>query len=187
MKSPKQILEDDKAPVTALLWLISKKYGNECYTWEPPVLKAELQEDYDCEISDLQSDKIQAGILLLTTDMYETNIKVFETVNYLLNFQPDNLDEFNPLEAEELICGLTEAYLIRAENLRFSPEICVYAGQIFHEYGMHRPPTLFSQAIMQEREGNDDEKNEALQEIFDEKIRTVTEYVKKCTSSTKQS
>lgn len=181
MKKPKEILEDDKAPVTALIYLVTKEYGKECYAWEPAVLKAELQEDYDCTLSDLQSDKIQAGLLLLTTDMYETNIKLFETINYLLNNQPDNIDEFNPLEAEELICGLTEAYLIRSEKLTFSPEICVYAGQIFYEYGMHCPPKLFSQAIMQEREGNDDDKNEALQEIFDEKIKSVEEYMKQCT------
>lgn len=181
MKKPKEILEDDKAPVTVLMWLIAKKYGSECHIWEPEVLKAELQEDYSCTISDLQSDKIQAGILVLITGLYETSIKVFETVNYLLNNQPDNLDEFNPLEAEELICGLTEAYLIRSEKLTFSPEICVYAGQIFYEYGFHKPPTLFPQAIMQEREGNDDEKNQALQEIFDEKIRATKEYLEKCT------
>ena len=129
---PKQILEDDKAPAAALLWLVTDKYGKECYEWEAPVLKLELQTDFKCTLSDLQSDKIQAAILILTTDMYESNIKVFETVNYLLNHQPDNLDEFNPLEAEELVCGLTEAYLIRSEKLEFSPEVRVYAGQIFH-------------------------------------------------------
>jgi hypothetical protein len=35
---------------------------------------------------------------------------------------------------------------------------------------------------MDEREGDDTDKNEALQEIFDEKIRKTTEYVEKCTN-----
>jgi hypothetical protein len=146
------------------------------YFW-PMVLRTELQEDFECEISDLQSDKIQAGITILTTDLYENDVAVFETLNYLINHQPDNLDELNPLEAEELICGLTEAYLIRGEELNFSPEVRVYSGIIFQDYGMHKPPTLFPKALMQEREGSDDEKNEALQELFDEKLRITKEYL----------
>ena len=128
-------------------------------------------------VSDLQSDKIQAGIVLLTTEIYESNISVFETINYLLNNQPDNIEELNPLEAEELIYGLTEAYLIKGEKINFSPEVRVYAGQIFHDYGMHKPPVLFPEAIMNEREGDDTSKNEALQELFDEKIKTLKEYL----------
>lgn len=178
MKSAKQILEDEKAPASALLYLAVKEYGSECFAWEPATLKAELQQDYACEITDLQSDKLQAAITVLTTDVYETNIKVFETINYLFNHQPDNLDELNPLEAEELIIGLTEAYTIKAEPMNFSPEVRVYAGQVFHEYGMHKPPKLFPQAIMQEREGNDDDKNEAIQEIFAAKIELIEKYFK---------
>lgn len=184
MKTHKEIIADDKAPVIALIWLITTLYGSECYSWEPEVLKAELQSDLDCEITDLQSDKIQAGITLLTTDQYETNILVFETINYLINNQHDDLDELNPLEAEELICGLTEAYLIKHEEIKFSPEIRVYAGQIFFDYGMHKPPVLFPLAIMNEREGNDDSKNAALQEIFNEKLKKTEEYMKQCTQKT---
>lgn len=181
MKTQKEILIDEKAPVVALLWLITKEYGKECYGWEPAVLRSELQEDFNCEITDLQSDKIQAGITILTTELYETNVSVFETLNYLLNHQPDELDVLNPLEAEELICGLTEAYLIRGENLDFSPEVRVYAGLIFYNYGMHHPPKLFPSAIMNERDGDDTDKNEALQELFDEKIKITKDYLAKCT------
>jgi hypothetical protein len=175
--SPKQILEDEKAPALVLLALVTKKYGKECYEWEPLVLKAELQEDFNCKISDLQSDKIQAAITLLISDVYEANINVFETFNYLFNHQPDELEELNPLEAEELICGMTEAYLIRSEKIDFCAEIRVYAGQIFYDYGMHKPPELFPDVIMKETEGDDSEKNEALKEIFEAKIKSIKEYL----------
>jgi hypothetical protein len=181
MKTIKKILEDESAPATALLAIVVKEYGNECFDWDPTLLKAELQRDHDCEISDLQSDKLQAAITILTTDMYESNIAVFESLNYLLNHQHAHLDELNPLEAEELICGLTEAYVIKGEKMEFSPEVRVYAGIVFHDYGMHKPPTLFPQAIMQERDGDDTNKNEALEEIFNEKIKVTEEYLKQCT------
>jgi hypothetical protein len=179
-KTIKEIFEDEKAPVTALIYLVTEVYGAESYEWAPEVLKLEIKQDYGVELSDLQSDKIQGGITLLTTDQYENSIYVFETINYLFNNQLDYLDEINPLEAEELICGLTEAYLIRGEELDFSPEVRVYAGAIFHAYGLHKPPNLFPRAIMSEREGDDTEKNEALQEIFDEKIKITERYVNAC-------
>lgn len=180
MKSPKTILEDQKAPATALLALVTKAYGSEAYEWDPMTLKVELQTDYKCEITDLQSDKIQAAITILTTDQYEQNIVVFEALNHLLNHQETDLDEMDPLEAEELIIGLTEAYMIKAEEMDFSPEVRAYAGVVFYSYGMHQPPTLFPQALMRNFEGNDDEKNEALQEIFDEKLKLVLNYIKQC-------
>lgn len=178
MKTVKEIFLDEKAPVIALIAAVTKEYSSDCYEWEPMVLKAELQEDHDCEISDLQSDKIQAGITLLTTDHYENNIVMFENINHFINNQHDSIDEFNPLEAEELVVGLTEAYLVKGEEMHFSPEVRVYAGYIFREYGFHKPPTLFPQAIMEERDGDDTEKNAALQELFDEKIRITKEYLK---------
>lgn len=180
-KAIKEIFDDEKAPVTALLYLVTKTYGAEAYEWSPEILKDEIKQDYDSNLSDLQSDKIQAGITLLTTDQYENSISAFETINYLLNNQLDYFDELNPLEAEELVCGLTEAYLIRGEELNFSPEVRVYAGAVFHSYGLHKPPTLFPQAIMNEREGDDSDKNGALQEIFDEKIAITEKYVRECT------
>ena len=91
MKNKKQILKDEKAPVLVLLSLVTKEYGKECYDWDPLVLKAELQEDFDLELSDLQSDKIQAGITILTTDQYETNVPVFETLNYLSKEKENNV------------------------------------------------------------------------------------------------
>jgi hypothetical protein len=177
MKTPKEILEDNKAPAAVLLLVATSEYGPDCYEWDPLVLKAQLQEDFDCVMSDLQSDKLQAAIVVLVSDNYERNIQTFETVNYLFNHYHDSMDEFNPLEPEELILGLTEAYLIRGEEIKFSPEVRVYAGLIFKDYGMHRPPELFPQAIMEEKDGDDTAKNEALQQIFDTKIKVIEKYI----------
>ena len=90
------------------------------------------------------------------------------------------MDEMDPLEAEELILGMTEAYMIKAEEMNFSPEVRVYAGVVFYNYGMHKAPKLFPQAIMNNFDGDDDEKNAALQELFDEKVKTVNNYLEQC-------
>jgi len=185
MKTDKQILKDENAPVSALLSVVIKNYGTECFEWESIILRNEIENDFDFELTDLQSDKIQAGITVLTTDMYESDIRTFEVCTRLFTSTAQDFEDFDPLEAEELISGLTEVMLLKMENLNFTSSVNAYAGEVFFEYGFCRAPKLFPTAIMPEGKPvvcDDLEKNEALQEIFDEKIKIVKDYLDKMTS-----
>jgi hypothetical protein len=182
MKTDIQILKDEMAPISALLHVVVKNYGTECFMWESLLLRNELESDFNLDITDLQSDKLQAGITILTTDMYESDIRTFEVCSNLLNHSLHNFEDFEPLEAEELIAALTEVMLLKMENLEFSAAVNVYAGEIFYNYGFCKPPKLFPTAIIRESKStvcDDAEKNEALQEIFDEKIKAVKSYLDK--------
>lgn len=180
MKSDQQILKDSSAPISALMYVVVKNYKSECFDWEPQVLRDELEKDFDIELTEQQSDKIQAGITVLTTDMYESDIRTFEVCSRLFGGSSQDFEDFEPLEAEELVVGLTEVLLLKMEKLDFSQQVRAYAGQIFYNYGFCNPPKLFADAIMPEGTPTvceDVEKNEALQELFDEKIATVKSYM----------
>jgi L-arabinose isomerase len=182
MKYHREILKDQTAPVTALLHVVAMDFGSEAFDWEPQILRHELDEKYEMSISDLQSDKIQAGITILTTNMYETDIRTFEVVNSLLNHTHQDFEDFEPLEAEELVSGLTEALTILMEPLEYSDSVRVYAGKVFHDYGFHQAPELMPEALMPEgypKEGSDSEKNAALNEIFQAKAKAIETYMKK--------
>lgn len=145
-KLPLGILRDEKAPAIALLALVTNKYGTECYEWEPQILKSELENDFSIKLSDLQSDKIQAAIVVLTTELYEDQYEVFETCSHLLNNQEDTFEDVTPLEAEEIISALAHAQLIlegQEDRLNFSDEVNAYVGHIFYEYGFCTSPKLF--------------------------------------------
>jgi hypothetical protein len=76
------------------------------------------------------------------------------------------------------VWGLVDALVVKAENLEFSPEVRVYAGRIFHDYGMCKAPELMPSAIMPPGvESDDAPKNAALRELFDEKIRRIHAYM----------
>jgi hypothetical protein len=178
---PLQALKDEKAPAIGLLAIVIAKYGTDCFDWEPESLKTQLEEDYDIEITDLQSDKIQAAITVLTSGAYEDQYEVFETCSHLLNNQPDTFEDVNPLEAEELITALAHAKLIvegLEDRLRFSDEVNAYAGLIFYDYGFCTAPDLFQSAIIPNANSCDmTEKNGALQDLFNEKTRVLIEYM----------
>lgn len=185
MKTDKQIFTDEKTPLIALLWAVTKNYESAAFDWFPAILRNEIESAIDHDISDLQADKIQAAITIATSNMYETDLRTFEVCSRLAAHTPQDFEDFEPLEAEELIVGLVNAYLIKGEKLDFSDEVEVYAGKVFYDYGFHNAPELFPTAILpadRNSEGSDAEKNEALKEIFDSSLKEIQVYMEALTN-----
>jgi hypothetical protein len=185
MKLSRTIYTDDNAPLMAVLWAVTKDYGTKSFEWVPTILRNEIETD-NCEISDLQADKIQAAITMATTNMFETDIRTFEVCSRLSLCRSQDFEDFEPLEAEEIVSGLVDIHLIKGEKLDFSTEVQVYVGKVFYDYGFHNAPEIFPTAILPEgrkTEGDDSTKNEALKEIFDRKISSVQSYMSEITNS----
>lgn len=184
----RDIFKDEKAPAFALLAAVLKNYGMEALEYEPELLRAELEKKFDITISDLQNDKLHAAIIVLTTNQFETDWRVFEVVSHLFNNVAIDHDDFEPLEAEEIAVALAEVMLIKEsvleekEILEYDDEIRAYAGIVFAEYGFHRSPKIFPTALMPKwvkvtKISDDTAKNEALQELFDAHATYVVEYM----------
>jgi len=178
--------KEEKAPAFALLIATLSKYGNAALTWEPELLKQQIENDYNIQMSDMQSDKLQAAIAVMTTNQFETDWRVFEVVCNLFNNSASDHSEIDPVEPEEIAVALAEVALIRQgtdeddERLDYSDEVRAYAGRIFHEYGMHKAPKIFPTAIMPESAPADDTvKNEALKELFDARVEYILDYLEK--------
>ncbi len=184
------VYKDEKAPAFALLGVTLKKYGMEALEYPPELLRPEIDKDYNIHIADIQMDKLQAAMIVLYTDAFYDDWRVFETCCHLFNSTPTDHDIVNPLEAEDIATGIAEAALIKSsilkdgEELHYHDEVRAYAGQIFHEYGMSKAPKIFPTAIMPKNSGNsvnDDNKNEALNELFDAHSGYIISYIDKLT------
>lgn len=179
----RDVYKDEKAPAYALLFVTMRKYGVECFEWEPELLRVEINRDYDIRLSDLQHDKLHAAIVVYTTNQFETDWRVFETCCQLFNNELVDHEDLNPLEAEEIIIGIVEASLIKKDDedgLEYDDEVRAYAGLVFHNYGMHKAPRLFPAALMpKSAPAEDKEKNLALKELFDTHFNYILEYLEK--------
>lgn len=182
----RDVYKDDKAPAYALLIVTLKKYGMDSLEWEPELLRQEIERDYNIKLSDLQSDKLQAAIVTLTTDHFEHDWRVFEVSSHLFNNTPIDHEDVEPLEAEEIAVALAEATLIKAggledeERMDYGDEVRAYLGKLFHDYGFHKAPKIFPKAIMPKSvEAHDKEKNAALKEVFDAHAEYVLDYLEK--------
>lgn len=179
---PLQVLKDENAPAAALLAVVTAKYGTECYEWEPEFLRDELQKDFGFEMSDLQSDKLQAGILVLTSSLFEDQWSVFTTVCTLLLNHPASFADFEPLEAEDIAAALAHARVIvhdDEDRLAFSDETNAYCGLIFYDYGLGCAPHVMPTAIIQDpAEPCDDlDKNAALDSVAVAMTEKVKNYL----------
>jgi len=178
---------DNKAPSYALLVVTLKAFGMEALEWEPELLRQEIDREYDIKLSDLQHDKLHAMVVCMVTDHFEHDWRVFETCVSLFNGESVDHEDLNPLEAEEIAVGLAEFMLLKKDvdigPTHFGEEVRAYAGIIFYEYGMHHSPKIFPTAIMPKSVNQDDaindEKNEALKEIFDTHVQYVLDYLEK--------
>lgn len=184
----KDIYKDPKAPAFVLLGITIKKYGVESLEYDPELLRAEIEKDYDIKMPDLNMDKLQAAIVVMTTDHFYNDWRVFETCCHLFHNEPVDADMLNPLDAEDIAVGLAEATMIKADTfehlseLDFDDEIRAYAGQVFFEYGLSTAPTIFRSAILPTVPGsaaNDPDKNAALKELFDSHSLYTLDYLER--------
>lgn len=182
MKLSLNVLKDPKAPIVALLGVTFVALTpDKVLTTDPTFLRQLIEESFNVELSDLQADKINAGVAMLNTNGYQDQHEVFSTFNHLLNNTAVDFSVFEPLEAEELATGLAHYSLVVGgdeEKLVFSPEVRAYAGHVFYEYGFSEAPAIFPQAIMPTAAPSSPvEKNQALSDLWAEKTKAIKAYL----------
>jgi hypothetical protein len=180
---PIQVLQDDKAPTLALLAVIIHKYGvMEAITWDPVTMKYELEDDFNIELSELQTDKIQLGLSLLASDIFESQYEVFAAGVNILNCFPTVFTDFIPIEAEDIAIAIAEVDLLNeGVEVEYSDEVKKFAGLIFSAHGLSQAPSIFPEAIMPEHTFHDEigEKDEALTELYNAKQEYIKVYMEK--------
>ena len=181
-----QLLKDKSTPASVLFAIAFAEYGADLFDWEPEIVVLEILEDFGVELSAIQSDKLQAAIIIMSTDHFEWDWHTFNCCIHALNGEPFDYDCFYPVDAEQLAAAMPEVEMLTSnftgEGIKFSDEINAYAGFIFSEYGLFSAPAEFSTAQMPILEGehymdSQLEKKEALAELFTAKKNKLNEYM----------
>lgn len=180
------VYKDQDAPAFALLAVTLRKYGFGIIDDEPEFLRQQIEQDYDIKLTDKQSDKLQAALVVLSTDWFEHDWRVFEVCCHLFSNQYADHELFDPLEVEQAVIGIAEATLIKesilndGESLEYGDEVRAYLGKLFYDYGFHSAPKICKMAIMPpSAKHSDKQHNEAVKEIFDTHLEAILEYLEK--------
>lgn len=134
-----KLLEGDDAYATSVLSLAISLYdGDELYNKDIDVVFDDLEQEYSCELSEENKNKLQAAITLLTTEAFYTRLNAFKAI--VLAFNEGDLgglpdDEDEEIEGSEIIWAVFEAGLMDNSNIdemggSFSESISSYISKV---------------------------------------------------------
>lgn len=134
-----KLLEGDDAYATSVLALAISLYdGYELYKKDIDVVFDDLEQEYSCELSEENKNKLQAAITLLTTEAFYTRLNAFKAI--VLAFNEGDLgglpdDEDEEIEGSEIIWAVFEAGLMDNSNIdemvgSFSESISSYISEV---------------------------------------------------------
>lgn len=150
-----RFLANEDTFATTLLALCLDRYGTEIFDWDVRTLNIALAEDFNVEVPRANLDKIQALILVHTTNMVFVSLEAFVHVCNVLSGSEANFSHWDHLTPEEALWGLYEIALHigieRKDNEtpdEFNDEIRQYLGVVARNAGLVRPPDLLRIADM---------------------------------------
>jgi hypothetical protein len=150
-------LKDEDAFSTSLLSICVDAYGTDVFEWDPRTLWISLAEDFGVSLPSINKDKIQALILVHTTDLPFVSVEAFNHVCNVLSGSQANFRSWDMLSPEEALWGIYEMMLHAGVDREqgetvpeFSHEIRRYLGTLLREDGIFDPPDILRIAEMDE-------------------------------------
>ncbi len=192
-------LIDLDTPASILLSILIDRYDAAPLEWDPVMIDLQLADDFGVEMPEENTNKINALITMLVSDVFYRSFETFHHLVNAINGAPINLEQFDPVTGEELAWALTELYINDPPeqgeefNNRFSEEVRRYMGIILSQEGIE-PQGILKVAIMPPTVGIEDDfaddpvlfeaiyanrtqKNQELADTVKERLDTITNLV----------
>lgn len=148
----KKVLENRDSFATTLLAVLLDEYSTDIFDWEPEALALQLKDDFHTHLTDVNSDKIWALIVAITTNQFFTNPEIFLNTCKALSHDEADFAMFRPVTPEEMAWGVTEVLLNNPPdknlgNDGFSEEVASMVGMLLTQQGVMQPPKMLQFAI----------------------------------------
>lgn len=143
-----RVLCDPDLLGTSLLALLVDHYDTEFLGWEFETLRQELLEDFGITMPEVNEQKVQALMTVLTSDAFFRDPVVFHHVACALCNEPVDLENFSPTEPDLAAWAAFEAVSIAGrEHPPFGEEVRRWLGVMLAEHGIHHKPKTLGFAL----------------------------------------
>jgi hypothetical protein len=135
--------------------ILMNRYDTEFLEWDPITVNLQIRTDFGFEPNEMLQDKINAGSSILTTNLFHLSLEAFNTICNTLNFGVATSEIFLPADLDDVLWGVTEAYMLEGPELRdtvFSHNVGRYVGVLLSEAGIQKPPSVLQFAEYPEGE-----------------------------------
>jgi hypothetical protein len=164
-----KLLASDDAYAFVLMTILLPVFGDDLFTEDSAVLFADIEDYFDCHLSEESENRINAAITAMTTDLFFTNINMFNAIT--LAFAEGDIGDIpegvmETPDVGDMLWAVQEVSLLVGEpkeseefQSMFSPEVMSYVGNM-----------LASVAEDDEVSDDIDELDEAFNEPYFERV-----------------
>jgi hypothetical protein len=136
---------------TTLLCLFIDEFGTDGLAWAPATIRHEIQDSYGVSLTDVVFSRLMAGIVVLTSDAFFTQLPDFAQLCNVLSGDGYDPASFQAPDAVDIAWGITEALLLSPPELNkdhvFDDEIRYFIGHVLQQEGMVEPPDVLKFAL----------------------------------------
>lgn len=164
-----KLLASDDAYAFVLMTILLPVFGDDLFTEDSAVLFADIEDYFDCHLSEESENRINAAITAMTTDLFFTNVNMFNAIS--LAFAEGDIGDIpegvmETPDVGDMLWAVQEVSLLIGEpkesaefQSMFSPEVMSYVGDM-----------LASVAEDDEISDDVDELDEAFNEPYFERV-----------------
>lgn len=81
----KEFLSGDDAYMSSIMTILYKVFGDRVFEEDPAILFKDIEDEFGCKLSEECENKINAAIVLMTTDKFFTDKTVFTAITLAIN------------------------------------------------------------------------------------------------------
>lgn len=130
-----KLLASDDAYAFVLMTILLPVYGDELFEEDTSILFADIENHFGCHLSEESENRINAAITAMTTDLFYTNINMFNAIT--LAFAEGDIGDIpsgmmETPDVGDMLWAIQEVALLTGEQLEpevlFSPSVADYVG-----------------------------------------------------------
>ena len=135
-----KLLASDDAYAFVLMTILLPVFGDDLFTEDSAVLFADIEDYFDCHLSEESENRINAAITAMTTDLFFTNVNMFNAIT--LAFAEGDIGDIpegvmETPDVGDMLWAVQEVSLLVGEpkeseefQSMFSPEVMSYVGNM---------------------------------------------------------
>ena len=131
---------------SSLLLLMLDNFGPAVLEWEPEIVQEEVERISGSKVNALTSDKLNAALSVLQSNVYHKSLPAFTTINACFSSKYATPEAFKLCTLDDILWGCTEIQLIEGpqefKDQGFTHPIRFYTGMMLEAEGVTKPPTL---------------------------------------------
>ena len=135
-----KLLASDDAYAFVLMTILLPVFGDDLFTEDSSVLFADIEDYFDCHLSEESENRINAAITAMTTDLFFTNVNMFNSIT--LAFAEGDIGDIpegimETPDVGDMLWAVQEVSLLIGEpkeseefQSKFSPSVMSYVGDM---------------------------------------------------------